>query len=122
MSLHAHGQAYILTDISFKEISGAPGVYNFLASFNEGKNKKGEYVNTVISCEFWKNKQSDLFFENIHKGDSVVLFGRVRENRYLDEKQKKDVSKHSFRVMTFEFIRSARSSVDTPKPPADDNW
>ena len=122
MSLYAHGQAYILTEIAFQEISGTPGVYNFLASFNEGKNKKGEYVNTAISCEFWKTKQSDLFFENIHKGDYVILIGKVRENRYFDEKQKKDVSKHSFRVMTFEFIRSVRSSVDTPKPPADDNW
>lgn len=71
-----------------------------------------------IPCEAW-GKTADLISQLLHKGDSVIVSGPVREERWEQDGQKR--SKLKLRVENFQKLnRKGEDSSSTP-PAAEEN-
>lgn len=118
MSLFSQGIIRIVSEPELKELGGTSMV-KFYGGIQEGKDKKGNYINNAIDCEVW-GSQANTVMEYVGKGGSFNGSGTVRMEEWDDRETGKKRRKHVFKVQRVELLPRANDNAPTQQPVTSD--
>ena len=99
-------------------MAGEVSVGNFTLAVSRGKNKAGDEKADFISCKAFGKLASDIICKYAHKGDLVVVQGRIQTGDYTD---KDGIKKYTTDVVVDEFSLCGGKKKDSNETAADNN-
>lgn len=102
-------------DPELKTVSGGIEVCRFSVAVNRRKGKDGTQKADFFDCDAW-NKTAGVINQYFHKGDGIVVIGRMESNRV--EKDGKTTTYWSVNVDEFEFPQGNKKADTAESAPA----
>ena len=121
MSLYTTGIVRIISEPERRYFESGSYITTFYGGSNEGKDKDGEWIKNGITVKIW-NKGGDIICGEkafVGAGSSVLVTGKVMEERWTDASTGQPRSKHVLEAFRIELLpRAADDQGQAPARPA----